>query len=199
MRRWLPILLAMTLVRPATAQRTVRLTLGVTGSTDLVSDAVLDNTALKLAPAPGVTIGLAVPINTASTYRLVIEAGYGASTMTAKDSYANSSDLGSVATITTSAMLDGPVRGTLRWQAGAGLLFYRPATRGGVFLEGTVHRYLIAGGMSWTHPLAADLNLLVLGRYSFQEFTTPILVARGYSSYQSVHRLGIHVGLERSF
>ncbi len=199
MRRWLPIVLAMILVVPATAQRTVRLTLGMTGSTDLVQDAMLDNTVLKLALAPSATVGLALPVNAAKTFRLILEAGYGAATLTATDSNASSSDLGSVATITARAMLDGRVHGTLRWQAGAGLLFYRPATPGGVFLDGAVHRYLVTGGMSWTHPLAPGLDLLVLGRYGFQEFTTPILIARGYSSYQSVHRLGLHVGLERSF
>ena len=194
------MVLGLFLVRPVGAQRTARLTLGVTASTDLVQDATLDNTVLKLAPAPNATIGLALPINAAGTYRLVLEGGYGTSKMTAADSNGGGrSDLGSVATITTTAMLDGAVRGQLRWQAGGGILFYRPASRSGVFLGGAVHRYLVTGGMSWTHPLTPDLSLLALGRYSFQEFTTPILLARGYSSYQSVHRLGIHVGVERRF
>ena len=199
MRHWLPWILGLTLLHPAGAQRTMRLALGVTRSTDLARDAVLDNTALKLGLAPSATVGLAFPINAAGTYRLVMEAAYGTSKMTATDSTGGTSDLGSVATITVRAMLDGRVRGALRWQAGAGILFYRPASRSGVFLNGAPHRYLVTGGMSWTHPLTADLNLLLLGRYSFQEFITPILVTRGYSSYQSVHRLGLHVGVERRF
>lgn len=197
MRHWLPWILGLTLLHPAGAQRTVRLALGMTRSGDLAHDATLDNTVLKLALAPGATIGLGLPINSAGTYRLIIEGTYGTSAMSATDSTGGSSDLGSVATITTSAMLDGQVRGALRWQAGAGILLYRPAEHRGVFLEGAVHRYLLSAGMSWSHPLTPDLSVLVLGRYSFQEFITPTLVARGYSSYQSVHRLGVHLGVER--
>lgn len=192
-------MLGLTLLQPAGAQRTVRLALGVTRSSALAHDAILDNTVLKLALAPSATVGVAFPINAAGSYRLVMEAAYGTSKMTASDSTGGTSDLGSLATITTSAMVDGYLRGALRWQVGAGILFYRPANHSGVFLEGPIHRYLATGGMSWTHPITADLNLLVLGRYSFQEFITPILVARGYSSYQTVHRLGLHVGVERRF
>ena len=193
------MILAVAILHPAGAQRTVRVALGMTRSGDLVHDATLDNTVLKLAIAPSATIGVALPINAAKTYRLVVEAAYGRSTMTATDSTGGSADLGAVTTITTSAMLDGRVHGALRWQAGAGILFYRPANQSGVFLDGPVRRYLISGGMSWTHPLTPDLSVLVLGRYSFQEFITPILVSRGYSSYQSVHRVGVHVGIERRF
>ena len=199
MKRWLSLILAVAVMHRAGAQRTVHLALGLTRSSDLAHDATLDNTVLKLALAPGATIGLGWPINAAGTYRVIFEAGYGTSKMSASDSTGGTSDLGSVATITTSAMLDGRVRGALRWQAGAGILFYRPAEHSGVFLEGAVHRYLLSGGLSWTRPLTPDLSLLVLGRYSFQEFITPTLVARGYSSYQTVHRLGLHAGVERRF
>ena len=199
MRRWLPLILAVVAIHPAGAQRAVRLALGVTRSGDLAHDVTLDNTVLKLALAPGATIGVALPFTSPGTYRVVLEASYGTSKLSVTDSTGGASDLGSVATITTSAMLDGRVRGALRWQAGAGILFYRPAEHSGVFLAGALHRYLLSGGVSWTHPLTPDLSLLVLGRYSFQEFITPTLVARGYSSYQSVHRLGLHAGLERRF
>ena len=199
MRPWLPVILGLTLLHPAGAQRTVRLTLGATRSSDLAHDAILDNTVLKLAVAPSATIGVAVPINAAGSYRLVMEAAYGTSKMTAGDSNGGTSDLGSLATITTRAMVDGHLRGAVRWQVGAGMLFYRPANHSGVFLEGPTHRYLATAGMSWSRPITRGLDLLVLGRYSFQEFITPILVTRGYSSYQTVHRLGLHVGVERRF
>ena len=199
MRSWLPVILGLTLFQPAGAQRTVRLTLGATRSSDLAHDAILDNTVLKLAVAPSATVGVAVPINAAGSYRLVMEAAYGTSKMTASDSTGGTSDLGSLATITTSAMVDGRLHEALRWQLGAGILFYRPASRSGVFLDGPTHRYLATAGVSWTRPITPGLDLLVLGRYSFQEFITPILVTRGYSSYQTVHRLGLHVGVERRF
>jgi hypothetical protein len=199
MKHWLPIVLAVAVLHPAGAQRTVRVALGMTRSGDLAHDVTLDDTRLKLAIAPGATIGIALPINAVGTYRVVFEANYGSSKVSATDSTGATSDLGSVATIATTAMVDGRVRGALRWQAGAGILFYRPADHSGVFLDGGVHRYLVSAGMSWTHPLTPDLSVLVLGRYSFQEFITPILVARGYSSYQSVHRFGVHVGVERRF
>ncbi len=199
MRSWFPLLLAVTAAHPASAQRTVRLALGGTWSSDLARDAVLDNTVLTLGVAPGGTVGVAVPITPNGSYRLVIEAGYSTSTLSASSDAGNAGNLSRVATISTVAMLDGAIHGALRWQAGGGLLFYRPAEKQGVFLDGGVRRYQLAGGMSWTHPLTPVLSLLILGRYSFHEFITPVLGARGYSSYQSIHRAGLQVGVERRF
>src|SRR3990172_9705055 len=119
MKRWLSLILALAVMHRAGAQRTVHLALGLTRSSDLAHDATLDNTVLKLALAPGATIGLGWPINAAGTFRVIFEAGYGTSKMSASDSTGGTSDLGSVATITTSAMLDGRVRGALRSQARA--------------------------------------------------------------------------------
>lgn len=199
MRRRLILLLLVAAIHPAGAQRSVHLALGATRSADLVHDARLDNTALKLATAPTATLGVALPINASGSHRVVIEAGYGSSSMTATDSRAGASDLGRVATLSALAMLDGKLTGVLRWQAGVGVLVYQPSTKGGVFLSGGTHRYLVGGGLSYSRPLTKALDLLVLGRYSFHEFTTPTLVERGYSSYQSVHRVSVLVGVERRF
>lgn len=199
MHRWLPILLLTATAHPAVAQRTVRFTIGATRSGDLVHDAVLDQSRLQLAVAPTATVGLALPINAASSYRVVLEAALGSSKLSASDANGGPTDLGRVTTIGTSATLDGRIDGPLRWQAGVGVLFYRPAISQGVFLAGGTSRYMVTGGLSWSHPLASRLDLLLLGRYAFHEFRTATLVSRGYSSYQSVHRIGLQVGLERRF
>lgn len=199
MRLWPLLVLVIAMAHPVAAQRTVRVALGGTWSSDLARDAVLDNTVLKLAVAPGGLLGVAIPITPNGGYRLLIEAGYASASLSASSDAGNAGDLGRVATISTVAMLDGAIHGALRWQAGGGLLFYRPASKAGVFLDGGLRRYQVAGGMSWNHPITPSLSVLILGRYSFHEFITPILVSRGYSSYQSVHRAGLQVGVERRF
>jgi hypothetical protein len=199
MQRWLLLILVVATAQPALAQRTIRLAAGVTRSGDLAHDAVLDNTVLSLGLAPTVTVGVAMPITTHGSLRGLFEASYATSRLAATDATVSKDPLGRVATLSTSAMLDGPVSGALRWQAGVGVLFYLPTEHAGVFLDGAAHRYLVGGGLSWTHPLTSSINLLALGRYSFHEFTTPVLVSRGYSSYQSVHRFGVQLGVERRF
>lgn len=202
--RWLgglaALLLLGTSVVPARAQVTGRLALGASKSTRLLRDNVLDNTELTLGVAPTATAGLAFPLSRTGPYRVVFEGSYSRATLSVTDdSMTGRVELQKVGLIGVGMMLDGPLGRGLRWQAGAGVLWYRPSERQGVFAANAPTRYQLTGGLSWARPIRGPLSLLAMARYSFHEFTTASLVDRGYSSTEGIHRLGLQLGLERRF
>jgi hypothetical protein len=96
-------------------------------------------------------------------------------------------------------MAEGPLVGQLRWQVGGGAIFYQPSANQGVFLDGPVQRWMVAGGLTWTHRLSPQMRLLVQGRVDSHTFTTDVLIARDYAGSQGVRRVGLHFGVERIF
>jgi hypothetical protein len=183
---------------PLAAQAAVQLTAGLTSSGTLVTDGVLGKT---LQPAIAPTVGLTIAIPTGKGgYRALFEAHYATSSLRVTDIDLNTtSDYGSLATIDALLMAEGPLVGQLRWQVGGGAIFYRPSASQGVFLDGPVQRWLVAGGLTWTHTLSPTMRLLVQGRVDSHTFTTDILVARNYAGSQGVRRGGLHLGVERIF
>jgi hypothetical protein len=180
------------------AQTAVQLTAGLTSSGTLVTDGVLGKT---LQPAIAPTVGLTIAIPTGKGgYRALLEAHYATSSLQVTDVDSKvTSDYGSLATIDALLMAEGPLVGQLRWQVGGGAIFYRPSANQGVFLDGPVQRWLVAGGLTWAHNLSPTMRLLVQGRVDSHTFTTDILVARGYAGSQGVRRFGLQVGVERTF
>lgn len=183
---------------PLAAQTSGQLTAGLTSSGTLVTDGVLRTT---LRPTIAPTIGIAIAIPTGKgPYRARFEAHYARSTLRATDvDFGTTDDIGSLTTIDALVMVEGPLAGAFRWQVGGGAIFYQPAQNQGVFLDGPTHRWLLAGGFTWTHALSPHLRLLVNGRVDSHTFTTDILVARNFAGSQGVQRLGLYAGVERTF
>jgi hypothetical protein len=181
---------------PLASQATVRLSAGATYSSALIDDGVLST---KLRPAIAPTVGLGVSYPTGKgPYRVVAEVSYARSALNVITTGAVSSDqLAAVATITTLVLAEGAVHGGLRWQVGGGAMFYSPTERQGVFQNGGTRRWVLAGGVVWSHPLTATMDLLVTGRVDAHTFTTDVLQARGYGESQSVERLGLLFGVNR--
>ena len=198
MRRLLTAAMITVGTTPLAAQTGVQLTAGVTSSGILVSDGVLRT---KLRPAIAPTIGIAIAIPTGKgPYRAVLAAHYSRSSLRVTDTdFGTTDDLGTLATIDALVMAEGPIAGALRWQFGGGAIFYRPSANQGVFLDGPSHRWLIAGGLAWSHTLSPHLHLVVDGRVDSHTFTTDVLVARHYAGAQGVQRFGLHFGVERTF
>ncbi len=198
MRSFLTALVISVSASPLAAQAAVQLTAGLTSSGALVTDGVLGKT---LQPAIAPTIGLAIAIPTGKGgYRVLFEAHYASSSLQVTDvDSKTTSDYGSLATIDALLMAEGPLVGQLRWQVGGGAIFYRPSASQGVFLDGPVQRWLVAGGLTWTHQLAPTMRLLVQGRVDSHTFTTDALIARSYAGSQGVRRGGLQVGVERIF
>lgn len=200
--RWMRSLLVAVAIgvgaAPLAAQTSGQLSLGLTASGALVTDGVL---RVTLRPTIAPTIGIAFAIPTGKgPYRALIEAHYARSSLHANDmDFGTTDNIGSLTTIDALIMAEGPVTGALRWQAGGGAIFYRPAENQGVFLDGPTRRWLLAGGVVWTHPLSPGMRLVVTGRVDSHTFTTDILQARNYAGTQGVQRFGLHVGVERIF
>ncbi len=188
-------------VTPLAAQATVRLTAGATLSTPLIQDG---SVLTRLTPtlAPDVGIALSYPTG-AGGYRVLLEgdvrhAGLNAVNNDPNDpEYRSKDHIGTLTTVDALLLVEGHVRGQLRWQAGGGAVFYRPGQQEGVFQDGGTHRWVVALGLAWVHPIGPRWNLLAQGRVDHQEFTTQVLVDRGYGQSQSVQRITLQLGLER--
>ncbi len=192
------LVLVFAIVLPALlpAQTLVRVSAGVTAGTPLVRDFLGDDVTVT-QPAPVPTVALQVSHTLRSGYRLGVEARVARGSTEVEDRRATA-DLGTLTTIGLMALMEGPVRGAIRWQAGAGALLYRPAEAVGIWSAGGTARGLAGGGLTWTRPMGS-VDLVVGARYDFHPFSTPRLAAEGYAGYQAVHRGGLTIGLERGF
>ncbi len=194
MRFLLPALLC--LASPAGAQAFVRVSGGATGSTDFVKDFIVHPIGARqsIAPTGALMVGWQLP----GEYRIAVEARYARGTWEVDDGGV-SDDLGTLATLGLAVVADGPIRGALRWEAAAGQLRYMPEQELGLFADGGPSRWMLGGGASWSRPASATLNLVLGLRYEFHGFSTAALESAGYTRSQTVHRVGLTLGLERSF
>jgi len=187
-------LLLFVLAGPLAGQTTVRLMAGAVSSSSLVNDDILD-TQLRPATAPAVSAAISLPTGR-GPWRLVAEGTYARAPLDVSGS-SGTDRLASVAMITTLVLFEGPVAGPIRWQLGGGAIFYRPSQRQGVFQDGMTRRWMVTGGVTWSHPLSARMTLLVDGRLDTEEFSTSALQRYGYESQQNVRRGTLMVGIER--
>jgi hypothetical protein len=196
--RTLPALALLLAIGTATApgQTFVRASAGATYSTDLVGEVIQDpiSTRQGIAPTGTLLVGWTLP----SGYRLGVEARYAAGTLEVDDGGVGE-DLGSLATLQVGILGDGPIRGAFRWEAVVGMLRYSPEHDIGVFRDDSPSPLILGGGISWSRPLAAALDLLVGARYDFHSFSSQRLEGDGYSSSQAVHRFALTLGVERRF
>ena len=183
-------------VGSATAQTSFRLSAGATLGSPLVREELGGPVTLRLGVAPTVAIAAAHPVG--HGYRIALEGQFGSSRLNVTDN-GSKDDLGTLRTLGMLLLLDGPIAKSLRWQAGAGALMYRPAVRQGVFLENSPTRWLLAAGANWSRPVGKTLALVLTARYDFSTFTTRRLDTVGYSQFTAVQRVGLFAGLERSF
>lgn len=181
-------------VSPMVAQSAIQVTAGATSSGAIVNDGVL-HTKLRPAIAPTIGIGIALPTGK-GPYRARLEARYSHSALNATTD-AGTDRIGTLTTIEALVMAEGPLTGTLRWQAGGGALFYRPSENQGVFLDGPVQRWLVVGGAVFSHRLTPQLTLLINGRVDAHSFLSSVLTTRNYAGSQGVRRVGLSIGLER--
>lgn len=181
---------------PLGAQTTARLTVGGTVGTALVTDELGGPVSLGTGVPVTAALALAHPIGTG--YRALVEIRAGRGSLHA-DSNGERSTIPGLTTVGIMLLVDGPLANRVRWELGAGLMKYRPSERSGVFSQGGPTPWMVGAGLSWTRPLSGSFDLVANGRYDFHQFRSRQLDSRGYTQYQSVHRLGLGVGIERSF
>jgi hypothetical protein len=187
------------LASSASAQLTVRVSAGATTRTTLVTDVVVsggDDIAVAASAAPLVALGAWLP--TGAGYRIDAELQYSRAALDYSEG-STTADLGHLSRIAATAFLDGPISHGLRWQLGGGRIIEQASPSTGIFNDGSASFWVAALGVTWEHPLAERINLVATARYDYHEFTTPALVSHAFASTQSINRLGLMLGVERTF
>lgn len=190
------IIIGALVVSPLGAQTTARLTVGGTIGTSLVTDQLGGPVSLGSGVPITAAISLAHPIGMTYRARLEVRAGRGA---LHAESNGETSTIPALTTVGVMLLVDGPLANRVRWEVGAGVMNYRPSEQSGVFSQGGPTPWMLGAGLSWTRPLAGSFDLVANGRYDFHQFRSRQLDSRGYTQYESVHRVGLGVGIERSF
>lgn len=183
------------MVSAAQAQMDYYARLGLTVSSKLLTDDVIEEIDTRQDLAPTLAVGASLPM--APSYTAGLEA-----TLTSSGYHSIEqdveTDLGTLRTGTIMLGLAGPVWRRLGWRAGAGLIQYWPAEDQGIFLRGGTTRFLAGAGVDYRPHLLSRWDLLASLRYDFHRFTTDELKARGFFGSQGVQRVSLTIGLGRA-
>ena len=182
-------------VSPAAAQTDFYGRLGVTFTTKLLKDDILQEIDVQQSLAPTLALGVSLPFTphySAGLEAMITSSGFHSS------ENGTDTDLGTLRTGSLMLGLEGPVWQRVRWRAGLGLLSYLPSEDRGIFLQGGSTRFLVGAGLDYRYPVMSRWDLMVSLRYDFHRFTTDELVTRGFSGTQGVQRVSASIGLARA-
>lgn len=184
--------LALAVASPAGAQ--VRLTglVGMTSTSALVTDEIVQTIEVKPALAPTLLLSASLPV--ATKLRASLELGYSSSKADLTEDGTTVGDLGTLGAFTASAALTGPLVSRLAWRLSLGVLQYFPSEDVGAFSDGIPAAALFGAGLDWRQPLSDRWAAVLGARYDFHLFSTPALESAGFASSQQVSRLGLAVG-----
>ena len=180
---------------PVAAQTDYYARIGLTGTTRLLKDNILQEITVRQSLAPTLALGVAIPFT--PLYRVGLEATITSSGFHSSEGPTDT-DLGTLRTGSLLLGLDGPIWRQFRWRAGVGLLRYWPTDRSGIFLQGGSTRFLVGAGLDYRRPVMSQWDLMCGLRYDFHRFTTDELVATGFSGSQGVQRVSLSLGLARA-
>jgi hypothetical protein len=166
--------------------------IGVSATTKLVQDRIVQEIDVTQGLAPTLAVGASLPV--ALPYRAGLEASLTTSGLHSTEA-GTTADLGGLRTGSITLGLDGPIGHSLRWRAGAGLIKYWPGDRSGIFLQGGSSRFLAGAGVDYRRKVMPHWDLMASLRYDFHRFTTNELVARGFTGSEGVQRISATVGL----
>ena len=169
--------------------------LGLTGSTKLARDRIIQEIEVRSNLAPTLVLGVALPF--APSYRAGLEAVLTSSGYHVWEQDTDS-DLGTIRTIGAILGIDGPIAGRVGWRGGVGLIRYWPTENEGIFLRGGTTRFLIGGGIDFRPALLRQWDLMMSLRYDFHRFATQELTARRFTGSQGVQRISATIGLARA-
>jgi hypothetical protein len=179
-------------VSAASAQVDYYARIGLSATTKLVRDRILQDIEVRQNLAPTVVVGASLPI--AALYRAGLEATVTTAGFHSAEA-GTDTDLGNLRTGSITLGLGGPIWHTLGWRAGAGLIAYWPGDRSGIFLQGGSTRFLAGVGVDYRHKVMPRWDFMASLRYDFHRFRTDELVARGFSGTQGVQRISVTLGL----
>ncbi len=185
-------LLVLSPMQPAGAQVRVTAMVGVTGSSSLVNDQLVQAIEAKPGLAPTFLLSASLPVG--AKLRASLDLGYGSSTVELTEDGLVTENFGTLGTFTASAALVGKILSRLDWRLSLGLLQYMPSEDTGIFADGVPAAALFGAGLDWRQPLSDRWTGVAGIRYDFHLFTTPALEAAGFSGSQQVSRLGFALG-----
>jgi len=177
---------------PAAAQVRVTALVGVTGSTALVKDQVVQTIEAKPALAPTLYVSASLPV--AKTLRAGLDLSYGTSTVNITEDGSDAGDAGSLGAFTAAAALIGEISTRLSWRLSLGVLQYSPSDKQGIFADGVPLAALFGAGLDYRHPFSDTWTGTLGVRYDYHKFTTSALEAAGFVGSQQVSRLGLALG-----
>jgi hypothetical protein len=186
------LILLLVAAAPAAAQVRLSARAGVTGSTALVRDQIVEDIEVVPALAPTLTVGASLPVN--PKVRADIELAYATSTAEIQEDGSETGDFGSVGSLAYTLGLSGPIVSRLSWRLSLGGLTYLPSEEEGIFREGGHTTLLFGAGLDWRQPLSGAWALVAGFRYDYHTFTTDALEAQGFTQSQQVQRMGLSVG-----
>jgi hypothetical protein len=169
--------------------------LGVTFSTRLLRDNLIQEIDTRQNLAPTLALGASLPI--APSYTAGLEGTFASAGYYSEEQDLKT-DLGTLRTGSLVLNLAGPIVPQLDWRAGVGVIQYWPADNEGIFLRGGPTRFLAGAGVDYRSSLLTSWDLMVSLRYDWHRFTTDELDARNFSGSQGVQRLSASVGLARA-
>ncbi|HYF39701.1 MAG TPA: hypothetical protein VD930_08445 [Gemmatimonadales bacterium] len=168
---------------------------GLTGSTKLARDRLIQEIEVRPGLAPTLALGAAVPF--APNYRAGLEATLTTSGYEVRE-LGTDSDLGTLRTIALVLGMDGPIVGRIGWRGGLGLIRYWPGEEEGLFLQGGSTRFLVGGGIDVRPQVMRSWDLMLSLRYDFHRFSTDELESRRFTGSQGVQRISATIGLARA-
>lgn len=186
------LILLLLAAAPAAAQVRLSARVGITGSTAIVKDQILEDIEVVPALAPTLTIGASLPVN--PKVRADLELAYATSTADVEEDGEQTGDLGSVGTLAYTLGLSGPIVSRLAWRLSLGGLTYLPSEEEGIFRDGGHTTLLFGAGLDWRQPLSDAWAIVAGFRYDYHTFTTDALEAQGFTQSQQVQRIGLSVG-----
>lgn len=184
--------LALAVSTPAGAQVRLSALVGVTSTSALVTDQIVQTIEVRPALAPTFLLSASIPV--ATKLRASLDLGYGSSSADVEEDGTTVGDLGTLGAFTASAALTGPMVSRLAWRLSLGVLKYFPSEEVGVFSDGVPAAALFGAGLDWRQPLSAQWAAVIGARYDLHLFSTPALEAAGFAGSQQVSRFGLAVG-----
>jgi len=184
--------LAIAPAAPASAQVRLTALVGITGSSVLVKDQIIEPIEVKPALAPTLYLSASLPV--AKTLQASLDLSYGSSSADITEGGQAAGDAGSLGAFTAAAALVGAISSRLSWRLSLGVLQYLPSEKEGVFRGGVPAAALFGAGLEWQQPLSERWAGVLGLRYDYHRFSTSALEAAGFAGSQQVSRLGLALG-----
>jgi hypothetical protein len=166
---------------------------GARYTTTLVHDSIVTGMDVRPTLAPALAVALRTRLDDPWSAGATLDVSW--SRLERHDQDGSTADLGGLGTAALTVDLIRRFRFGLAADAGVGGILYLPASKSGIFAQGTGGvTPLGALGVSYTPRVAARYRLALRARYDVHRFLTPALRSEGFPSGRFVHRVTLAVG-----